>query len=215
MACAILSKISESSITLGANSVSPVEDSRTLTADTQAVVYHFGEMGNRWGFNRTVGQMLGLLVLSEQPLSADAVAQSLQVSRGNVSMAAKELQSWQLIRVHREPGDRKDYYCVNGSIWEMAQQVMKERTKREINPTLSLLRNQLLQMENDEAQYSEHAARQLKEVHDLLELFTLWFADVQSMKQEHLRALMKMGSGVGRVLELRDKLTPGRSGRGN
>lgn len=186
-----------------------------LNQNTRAVVYHFGEMGSRWGFNRTVGQMLGLIVLSELPLSAEDVASGLQVSRGNVSMAAKELQSWQLIRVHREPGDRKDYYCTNGSIWEMAQQVMKERAKREINPTLSVLRNQLLEAENDKAAYGEHAARQVREVHDLLELFTLWFDDVQSMKQEHIRALMKMGSGVGKVLEMKDRLLPGRQTHGS
>ena len=182
----------------------------SLSPDQQTIIYHFGEMGSRWGFNRTVGQMLGLLVMSEQPLTAEAIAENLQISRGNVSMAAKELHSWQLIRVHREPGDRKDYYCVNGTIWELAQQVMKERTKREINPTLSLLRNQLMQAQGDDADLDDHAVRQIQEVHDLLELFTLWFADVQSMKQEHIRALMKMGSGVGKVLEMRDKLLPGR-----
>lgn len=180
----------------------------SLSQDLQTIVYHFGEMASRWGFNRTVGQMLGLVVLSEAPLSADDVSQALQVSRGNVSMAAKELQSWQLIRVHREPGDRKDYYVANGSIWELAQQVMAERTKREINPTLTVLRNQLLLVEQGDVSYGEHAARQVREVHDLLELFMLWFGDVQNMKQEHIRALMKMGSGVGRVLEMKDKLLP-------
>lgn len=182
----------------------------SLNQDLQTIVYHFGEMGSRWGFNRTVGQMLGLIVLSETPLCAEDISAQLQVSRGNVSMAAKELQSWQLVKVHREPGDRKDYYVANGSIWELAQQVMSERTKREINPTLSVLRNQLLQAEQGEVSYDGHTARQVQEVHDLLELFMLWFADVQNMKQEHIRALMKMGSGVGKVLEMKDKLMPGR-----
>lgn len=178
--------------------------------EQQAIVYHFGEMGSRWGFNRTVGQMLGLIVLSPSPLTAEEVGQSLQISRGNVSMAAKELQSWQLIRVHREPGDRKDYYCANGTIWELAQQVMTERSKREISPTLSLLRNQLIKAEHNENALPPFARGQVQEVHDLLELFTLWFADVQNMKQEHVRALMKMGSGVGKVLEIKDKLLPGK-----
>lgn len=181
----------------------------TLTQDMQSMVYHFGEMGSRWGFNRTVGQMLGLIVIIQAPLTADEIAQCLQISRGNVSMAVKELQSWQLIRVHREPGDRKDYYCANGSIWELAQQVMTERSKREISPTLSLLRNQLMKGDQDEVHLPAYARSQLQEVHDLLELFTIWFADVQYMKQEHVKALMKMGSGVGKVLELKEKLLPG------
>ena len=183
-----------------------------LTQNLQSVIYHFGEMASRWGFNRTVGQMLGLIVLSEAPLSADQIAEQLTISRGNVSMAAKELQSWQLIRVHRESGDRKDYYVTNGSIWELAQRVMAERTKREINPTLSLMRSQMMENETDQngaaedATTSVYAQQQMREVHDLLELFTLWFADVQNMKQEHIKSLMKMGSGVSKVLELKDKL---------
>ena len=182
----------------------------SLNEDMQAIIYHFGEMGSRWGFNRTVGQMLGLIVLTEQPLSADQIAQSLNISRGNVSMAAKELQSWQLMRIHREPGDRKDYYLANGTIWELAQQVMSERSKREVNPTLSLMRGKLISAEQDGERMPSYAKQQIQQVHDLLELFTLWFADVQNMKQEHIKALMKMGSGVGKVLELKDKLIPGK-----
>ncbi len=184
-----------------------------MNTSLQSIIYHFGEMGSRWGFNRTVGQMLGLVVLTEQPLSAEQISEQLSVSRGNVSMAAKELQSWQLIRVHREPGDRKDYYTSNGTIWQLAQQVMAERSKREVNPTLSVMRSQLIDQEShrtgDDSALSPYALQQIREVHDLLELFTLWFADVQNMKQEHIRALMKMGSGVGKVLDFKDRLLPG------
>lgn len=177
-----------------------------ISTETETFVVHFGEMASRWGFNRTVGQMLALMVLSEKPLNADDIAAALRVSRGNVSMAAKELQSWQLIKVHREPGDRKDYLMANGSIWELAQRVMSERRKREVDPTLSVVRSLL--MENDE---DSHARQQMQEMHDLLELFTKWFDDVQSMKPEHLKALMKMGAGVGRVLEMTNRLMPGKA----
>jgi DNA-binding transcriptional regulator GbsR (MarR family) len=176
-----------------------------LSAETETFVVHFGEMASRWGFNRTVGQMLALIVLSEKPLNADEISESLAVSRGNVSMAAKELQSWRLVKVHREAGDRKDYLVANGSIWQLAQQVMAERKKREVDPTLSVVRGLL--MELNEAEDS-HAQRQMQEMNDLLELFTQWFDDVHSMKPEHLKALMKMGAGVGRVLEITNRLTP-------
>ena len=79
-----------------------------LTPELESCVVHFGEMGSRWGFNRTVGQMLALIVLSDRPLSADDIAAALNVSRGNVSMATRELHSWHLIRTHREPGDDAD-----------------------------------------------------------------------------------------------------------
>ncbi|AJQ93445.1 GbsR/MarR family transcriptional regulator [Gynuella sunshinyii] len=177
-----------------------------LTPELQSFVLHFGEMGSRWGFNRTVGQMLALIVMSEKPLSADEIAEALNISRGNVSMAIKELNSWQLIRTHREPGDRKDYYVANGSIWQLAQQVMAERKKREVDPTLSMLRSQLMDVE--ESSEMSYEQRKMSEIHDLLELFNHWFDDMQNMKPEHLRALMKLGSGVGKVLELGDRMLP-------
>ena len=167
------------------------------------VVLHFGEMASRWGFNRSVGQVLAAIVFTEQPLSADEISDQLGISRGNVSMAAKELQSWRLIRVHREPGDRKDYYCPNGSLWDMAQQVVSERRKREVDPTLSVLRAQLMQRDGQQADF---AATKMQEIHDLLELFTHWMDDVQRMNPEHLMALLKLGAGVGKVLEMKDKL---------
>ncbi|GGX43386.1 GbsR/MarR family transcriptional regulator [Saccharospirillum salsuginis] len=177
-----------------------------LTPELESCVVHFGEMGSRWGFNRTVGQMLALIVLSDRPLSADEIAAALSVSRGNVSMATKELHSWHLIRTHREPGDRKDYLIANGSIWQLAQQVLSERKKREVDPTLSMLRSQLMELDDEET--PPHALRQMREIHDLLELFNHWFDDVQNMKPEHLQALMKLGSGVGKVLEFTDRMRP-------
>ncbi len=179
-----------------------------MSTETETFVVHFGEMASRWGFNRTVGQMLALIVLSDRPLNADDISQQLGVSRGNVSMAAKELQSWRLIRVHREPGDRKDYLVANGSLWELAQQVIAERKKREVDPTLSVVRGLLMDFDESE---DSHARRQIQEMNDLLELFTRWFDDVQDMKPDHLKALMKMGSGVGRVLEMTSRLMPGKN----
>lgn len=177
-----------------------------MSAETETFVVHFGEMASRWGFNRTVGQMLALIVLSEKPLNADDISQLLAVSRGNVSMAAKELQSWRLVKVHREPGDRKDYLVANGSIWDLAQQVMAERKKREVDPTLSVVRGLLMTMDDHP---ESHARQQIQEMNDLLELFSKWFDDVNNMRPEHLKALMKMGAGVGRVLEMTQRLTPG------
>ncbi|MBB3169000.1 GbsR/MarR family transcriptional regulator [Simiduia aestuariiviva] len=166
-------------------------------------VLHFGEMASRWGFNRSVGQVLAVIVFSEVPLSADDISESLGISRGNVSMAAKELQSWRLIRVVREPGDRKDYYGPNGSLWDLAQQVLSERRKREVDPTLSVLRSQLMQVDG---QTPDYATERMQEIHDLLELFTGWLDDVQRLKPEQLKALLKLGAGVGKVLELKGKI---------
>ncbi|MGX5172980.1 GbsR/MarR family transcriptional regulator [Aliikangiella sp. IMCC44653] len=173
-----------------------------LPAELESFVVHFGEMGSRWGFNRTVGQMLAVIVFTEEPLNAEQIAAMLSISRGNVSMGIKELQSWQLIRVHHKPGDRKDYFKPAGSIWDLALQVMAERRKREVEPTLSLLRGQLMQ---ESAASNPFATEKVKEIHDLLELFNCWFDDIQRMSPENLVTLLKLGSGVGKVLDFKDK----------
>ena len=176
-----------------------------MTSDLENIVVHFGEMGSRWGFNRTVGQMLALIVLSDRPLSAEEIAESLKVSRGNVSMAAKELHAWQLVRTHREPGDRKDYLVAAGNIWELAQQVLSERKKREMDPTLSLLRSRLL--DGNDQEPPDHAHQQLQEMHDLLELLNRGFEEIQTLTPDQLKRLLTLG---GSLLKFTDRIRPGR-----
>lgn len=176
----------------------------TLSTELESCIMHFGEMGSRWGFNRTVGQMFALIVFTEEPLNADQIATTLGISRGNVSMGIKELQSWQLIRTQSLPGDRKDYFKPNGSIWDLAMQVMIERRKREMDPTLSLLRSQLITNENNDI--GDYASSQMHAIHDLLEMFGGWFDDMQRMKPEQLKTLLKLGSGVGKVLDMKDRI---------
>lgn len=175
----------------------------TMTSMIETFVMHFGEMGSRWGFNRTVGQMYALLVISEEALSANDIADALNISRGNVSMGLKELQSWRLVQMHHVQGDRKDYFKSLGSIWDMANKVFEERRKREMDPTLSLLRDILLDTPaNDQEKYAQH---QLQEIHDLLENITKWSEELQRLSPEKLETLMKLGSGVGKVLDIKDK----------
>ncbi|MFC3121423.1 GbsR/MarR family transcriptional regulator [Agaribacter flavus] len=175
-----------------------------MTPMIESFVFHFGEMGSRWGFNRTVGQIYALLVLSESALSANKIGELLGISRGNVSMGLKELHSWQLVQTTYKQGDRKDYYQTKGSIWDMANKVFEERRKREMDPTLSLLRDILL----DEPANSQeaHAQQKIHEIHDLLENITHWTQSLQTLSPEKLNTLMKLGSGVGKVLDLKDKL---------
>ncbi len=175
-----------------------------LSNQDEAFVFHFGEMGSRWGFNRTVGQILALLVISEDPICADELVEALSISRGNVSMGIKELQSWQLIRRVHIPGDRKEYFAVNGNVWEMATQVLEERRKRELNPTISLLRTLLMDSKTSEP--DNHATKQMQELHDLLELVSNWSNDLQKLNPDNLRSLMKLGAGVSKVLDFKGKL---------
>ncbi|KMT65872.1 GbsR/MarR family transcriptional regulator [Catenovulum maritimum] len=176
-----------------------------LSTKTQSFVMHFGEMGSKWGFNRTVGQMIALMVIHEKALSADEIAEALSISRGNVSMGIKELQSWRLVQVQHIPGDRKDYYTTVGDLWQMARTVFEERMKREVEPTLSLLRSQLMDSaDNDKEAY---ALQQMQEIHDLIEMLTQWSASLNSLKPETLQSVMKLGAGVTKVLEFKNKFS--------
>ena len=166
-------------------------------------VSHFGEMGSRWGINRTVGQMYALIFLSPRPLNADEIAETLEFSRSNVSMGLKELQSWRLVRLKHQPGDRREYFDAPTDAWEIFRTLAEQRRRREIEPTLTMLRAALLEQPGTEE--DRIAQERMRGMHDLIELMTTWFDDVQRMDQKTLSQLMKMGSKVQRLLELTGK----------
>lgn len=171
---------------------------------TQRFVLHFGEMGSRWGINRTVGQIYALLYVSPRPLNADEITESLGLSRSNVSVGLKELESWRLVRLSHQPGDRRDYFGAPEDVWAIFRTLAEERRRREVDPTLSMLRDALL--EPPGSTDDQHAQRRMREMHDLIELVTGWFADVQRLEPDTLKRLMRMGSKVQKVLEFGDKV---------
>lgn len=177
-----------------------------LSDQSRAFVLHFGEMASRWGFNRTVGQMLALLTLQPEPLNADQLAQALKISRGNVSMGLKELQAWRLVELRHQPGDRKDYFTCAGSIWDMARTVFEERRKRELDPTLSLLRQLLLNEPVDQQEARER--EKIEQVYELLELLDGFANTLSALDQKDLIRLMKLGSGLAKLLAFRSKASP-------
>lgn len=168
-------------------------------------VAHFGEMGSRWGINRTVGQMYALIFISQRPLNADEIAEALEFSRSNVSMGLKELQSWRLVRLKHQPGDRREYFEAPSDVWEIFRVLAEERRRREIEPTLSMLRMALLEQPGGEA--DAHAQQRMREMYELIDRLMTWFDDVQKLAPETAMQLMGMGTAVTRVLELKDRMT--------
>jgi DNA-binding transcriptional regulator GbsR (MarR family) len=168
-------------------------------------VAHFGEMGSRWGINRTVGQIYALLFISQRALNADEIAEALEFSRSNVSMGLKELQSWRLVKLRHLPGDRREYFEAPQDVWEIFRVLAEERRRREIEPTLSMLRNALLEDPANEA--DRHAQQRMRQMHDLIDRLMTWFDDVQKLAPETALQLMGMGSTVTKVLEFKDRMT--------
>jgi len=171
-----------------------------LTPLAQKFILHFGEMGSRWGINRTVGQMYALLYVMGKPLNADEIAEHLQFSRSNVSMGLKELQSWRLVKLLHQQGDRREYFEPPKDVWDIFKALLEERRRREVEPTLSMLRDALLETPTTESDLV--AQQRMREMYELIELSSSWFDDVQRLSPETLTSLMKMGSTVGKLLDV-------------
>jgi len=179
----------------------------SLPALSREFVAHFGEMGSKWGINRTVGQIYALIFISERALNADEIAELLEFSRSNVSMGLKELQAWRLVRLRHHPGDRREYFEAPSDVWEIFRVLAEERRRREIEPTLSMLRTALLEEPQTDAE--RHAQQRMREMHDLIDRLMKWFDDVQRLAPETAMQLMGMGATVTKVLGLKERLTGG------
>jgi len=177
-----------------------------LSPLVRSFVAHFGEMGSRWGINRTVGQIYALIFVSPRPLNADELAEALEFSRSNVSMGLKELQAWRLVKLKHLAGDRREYFEAPSDAWEIFRTLAEERRRREIEPTLSMLRNALLESPNTEE--DRIAQERMRGMHDLIELMSSWFDDMQRLDSQTLGQLMKMGSKVQKLLEFTGRIKP-------
>jgi DNA-binding transcriptional regulator GbsR (MarR family) len=171
---------------------------------SQAFVLHFGEMGSRWGINRTVGQIYALLFISARPLTADEITDRLGVSRSNVSMGLKELSSWRLVRLSHQPGDRRDFYTAPEDVWAIFKTLAEERQRREVDPTLSMLRDALL--DTPDSAEERHAQARMREMHDLIEQLTDWFAEVRKLSPATLEKLMALGTTATKLLDMKERL---------
>lgn len=175
-----------------------------LDPAVQAFVLHFGEMGSRWGINRTVGQIYAVLYLSDTPLNAEQISDQLTISRSNVSMSLKELQSWRLVQLQHFPGDRRDYFSTPDDVLDIALTLLEERRKREMDPTLTLLRQTL--MEEPTSKKEKHAHQRMQEMCNLMEQVSNWADDLQRLKRSDLELLLKFGNKIPRLLEMKGKV---------
>ncbi len=170
-----------------------------LTPVMEKYVLHWGEMGTRWGVNRSIAQIHALLYLSPQPLTAEEIADTLAIARSNVSTSLKELQTWGLVRMTHVLGDRRDHFESIKDNWEMLTIIVEERKRREIDPTLALLRECMAEAEQDKATDAEVKAR-IERMLTFIDTLTTWYEQVKRLPKPTLVALMKMGSRVAKVV---------------
>jgi len=175
-----------------------------LSPTAQKFVLHWGEMGTRWGVNRTVAQIHALLYLSERALTADEIVETLGVARSNVSNSLKELQSWKLVRVTHVLGDRRDHFVALQDVWEIFRVIIEERKRREIDPTMTVLRDCVIEG-GDDAELDDAMLARMQTVLDFLEMLSGTFQDYQHLSPQALQRLLTMGGKVVRFLGPGDK----------
>ena len=165
-----------------------------LSPVAQKFILHWGEMGARWGVNRTVAQIHALLYLSPRPLHAEEIAKTLSVARSNVSTSLRELQSWRIVRVAHVLGDRRDHFESMKDVWEMFQIILDERKKREIDPTLQILRECVA--EADAAGPAEsHTRKRLAQMLEFFETITGGYTQLRRLSTVAMVKFLKLGGG--------------------
>jgi len=170
---------------------------KELPAVEQKFVLHWGEMGTRWGINRTVAQIHALLYISPKPLHAEEIAETLGVARSNVSTSLKELQGWGIVKMVHVMGDKRDHFETLKDVWEMFRIVLDERKRREIDPTVALLRECAAQ-----ARPGSHAADRLGELLEFFETTTGWYGQVRQWPTLVLTKMLKLGDKTRKLLGL-------------
>jgi DNA-binding transcriptional regulator GbsR (MarR family) len=170
-----------------------------LTSVQQKFVLHWGEMGTRWGINRTVAQIHALLYVSPKPLHAEDIAETLAVARSNVSTSLKELQGWGIVKLVHVMGDKRDHFESMKDVWEMFRMVLDERKRREIDPTLTMLRGCIADAEKSK-DTDKHTVERLRELAGFFETTTAWYEQVRSWPTSALPKFVKIADKIRKLL---------------
>jgi DNA-binding transcriptional regulator GbsR (MarR family) len=171
----------------------------TLTPFMERFILHWGEMGTRWGVNRSVAQVHALLYLSPKPLHAEEIVETLGLARSNVSNSLKELQSWDLVKTCHVIGDRRDHFEALKDVQEMFNLVIEGRRRREIEPTLTLLRDLSMEAESDDS-INADMKKQINEMLEFLEVMTNWYDIIRKLPNKTLMQLVKLGDKVVKLV---------------
>ena len=170
-----------------------------ISPATEKYILHWGEMGTRWGTNRTVAQIQALLYLSPKPLRADQIVDLLSVARSNVSTSIRELQSYGLVRMIHLLGDRRDYFESIDDVWELFRVIIEQRKQRELNPTLTMLRQCASEVEQ-ESQTDDITKERIRNMLEFIDSTNTWYEKIRSIPTSTLQKLMKLGTTITKLV---------------
>jgi len=167
--------------------------------EVESFILHWGEMGTNWGVNRSVAQIHALLYLSDRPLHAEEISDTLKLARSNVSTALKELQSYGIVRRQHVAGDRRDHFAAETDLWELLMRISAERKRREVDPTIALLA-QLKERIEGRKDVPEHVRQRIGRMHEFISTLTSWYDQVRRLPKPTLVTLMKLGAKVAQFI---------------
>jgi DNA-binding transcriptional regulator GbsR (MarR family) len=170
-----------------------------LTPVMHRYIVHWGEMGTRWGINRSQAQIHALLYLSPAPLHADEIAATLGIARSNVSMGIKDLLTWELIHITHTLGDRRDFFVAQKDPWEVIRVIVEGRKRRELDPTLAFLRECAAELGKDSQtppEVRERIAGQL----EFMETLMGWYDSIKGLPRKTLLKMMRLGQKIAKVI---------------
>ncbi len=169
-----------------------------LTQSMQDFILHWGDMGSKWGVNRSVAQIHALLHISPEPLTADDICETLGLARSNVSNGLKELQSWKLVKASRKLGDRRDHFHSVRDMFDLTKAVVEGRREREFVPTLAAMRAAAEEARTDGT--PDKVRKRLEETLDTMQMFDDWYVDVNRLPRRVQLAVVRLGGRIARLL---------------
>ena len=171
-----------------------------LNSTAKRFILHWGELGTRWGLNRTVAQIHALLYLAPAPLTADRIAALLDVARSNVSNSLRELQGWGVVRVVHVLGDRRDHFESLKDVWDLFAVILEERKRREIDPTLAVLRECVAGTPETTPEGKE-ARKRIREMLAFFEETSALYEEFRKLPGGALRLLLRFKGKMRRLME--------------
>ncbi len=175
-----------------------------LPGAVQRFILHWGDMGDQWGVNRSVAQIHALLYLSERPLTAEEISDTLSMARSNVSNSLKELIGWKLIRRVPVLGDRRDHFEAETDLLEMVRRIAQGRKEREIDPAAAALRACVAEADGD-PRVSRVARARLAEMQRFVETLNRWYDQMLGLPPATIMTFVKMGSRIVNLLKFTRK----------
>lgn len=169
-----------------------------LSSATQNFILHWGEMGAKWGVNRSVAQIHALLHVMPDPMTAEDISETLNLARSNVSNGLKELQAWKLVKISRQLGDRRDHFTSVRDMFDLVTVVIEGRREREYAPTLAALKAVAEEAETDGT--PKKVRGRIRETLETMQLFDDWYRDVSRLPRAVQLSVVKLGARVAKFL---------------